>query len=226
MIISGDAWAAVLLGEANQQRPPEWARCLRRRERRALSKRAARAAAHQSNSHRTEHCVAAAAQTQRRGYAQPRDDRISRECDRQFGHDRRDRNGDDGMAIVDVPRIAAAIAKQFARKVSDVELIGSTRVYCGRWERFPQPSRPRTRRARRRPRAPASQDWRSPVAGRPRPSDGSKRRRAREDSRLRPSFHQALFIPPVPLTLQSSRGFSPRSGAPKTRISRPCDPDS
>jgi hypothetical protein len=55
-----------------------------------------------------------------------------------------DRIGDDGMAIVDVTRIAAAIAKQFARKVWDVELIGSTRVYRGRWQRLPQLSPPRT----------------------------------------------------------------------------------
>ena len=39
--------------------------------------------------------------------------------------------GDDGMAIVDVPRIAAAIAKQFARKVWDIELMAATRVYRG-----------------------------------------------------------------------------------------------
>jgi hypothetical protein len=40
---TGDAWAAVLLGEAKQQRPPECVRCLRRRAWPALSKRAARA---------------------------------------------------------------------------------------------------------------------------------------------------------------------------------------
>ena len=40
------------------------------------------------------------------------------------------------MAIIDVTRIAAAIAKQVARKVWDVELICSTRVYRGRWQRF------------------------------------------------------------------------------------------
>ena len=50
---AGAAWAAVLLGEAKQQRHAETTRCLLRLVGPALCKRAVRAAAHQSDSDRT-----------------------------------------------------------------------------------------------------------------------------------------------------------------------------
>ena len=59
---AGAPWVAVLLGEAKQQRHAETARRLLRPAWPALSERAARAAAHQSNSDRTERCTRAPAQ--------------------------------------------------------------------------------------------------------------------------------------------------------------------
>jgi hypothetical protein len=59
---NGDAQAAVLLGEAKQQRPPECARCLPDVCGPALSKRAACAAADRSSSQQTQRRAAALAQ--------------------------------------------------------------------------------------------------------------------------------------------------------------------
>ena len=62
---AGASWVAVLLGEAKQQQHADTARCLLRPASPALSKRAARAAAHQSNSDRTERRTRAPAQKEK-----------------------------------------------------------------------------------------------------------------------------------------------------------------